>query len=77
MPRVLAVSFFLIFIAHQIAAQPISQREACERFSRAVVRIDAGGHSLGTGFLVSAEGFIFTAGHVITDETTGQSLLCH
>jgi len=39
---------------------------------KSVVRLDAGGHSLGTGFLVSSDGFILTAGHVITDETAGE-----
>ncbi len=71
MTRLLFLCLFATSLNFQIAAQQISQRKACERFSRAVVRLEAGGISLGTGFLVSADGIIFTAGHVITDKATG------
>jgi V8-like Glu-specific endopeptidase len=71
-PQNFAVLLFVLFTITQITAQQISQRQTCERFMKAVVRIDAGGRSLGTGFLVSPDGFIITAGHVIRDETAGQ-----
>ena len=35
---------------------PVSQREACDKFASAIVSIDAGRVSLGTGFLVSWDG---------------------
>lgn len=49
--------------------QPLTQREACAQFSDAVVRIEAGGRSRGTGFIVSPDGFVLTASHVIRDES--------
>ena len=49
--------------------QILSQKQACGKFSSAVVSIDAGGESRGTGFLVSSDGFILTASHVVSDET--------
>jgi S1-C subfamily serine protease len=48
---------------------PITQRQACAQFSDAVVRIDGGGMSRGTGFVVSPDGYILTASHVIRDES--------
>jgi Trypsin-like peptidase domain len=48
--------------------KPITQRQACDRFSSAIVSIDAGGNSRGSGFLVSANGFILTASHVVRDD---------
>jgi len=56
----------------QVTQPPLSQRQACERFTSAVVRIEAGGKSRGTGFLVTQDGFILTAGHVITDPESGK-----
>jgi hypothetical protein len=53
-------------------ANSLSLREACTEFSNAVVRIEAGGKSLGTGFIVSPDGFIMTAAHVIRDESGQQ-----
>jgi hypothetical protein len=56
----------------QIAPTPLTQRQACEKFAAAVVRIEAGGKSRGTGFLVSPDGFVLTAAHVIIDQDSGQ-----
>jgi hypothetical protein len=45
----------------------LTQRQACAQFSDAIVRIDSGGQSKGTGFLVSPEGYILTASHVVRE----------
>jgi len=52
---------------------PLTQRQACAaRFTEPVVAIEAGGRSRGTGFLVSADGFILTAAHVVLDKEVGR-----
>jgi Trypsin-like peptidase domain len=67
--RSLIVSLSLL-IGHLTYSQvvPLTQRQACDRFSDAIVSIDAGGNSQGSGFLVSASGFILTASHIVRDE---------
>lgn len=50
-----------------LAFSQITQKDACQKFTNAVVQIDAGGSSRGTGFLVSPDGWILTAAHVILD----------
>jgi hypothetical protein len=47
----------------------LTQKEACQKFYSSVVQINAGGSSYGTGFLISDDGWIFTAAHVVLDET--------
>lgn len=57
-----------ICLAESKAHPPLNQRQACSKFSDAVVRIDAGGMSYGTGFIVSPDGYILTASHVIRSD---------
>lgn len=52
--------------------QPLPQTEACKRFSAAVVPIDTDRPMHGTGFIVSSDGWIVTAAHVVTDLPTGK-----
>ena len=53
--------------------KPLTQKEACKRFMPAVVRIDvADGRA--TGFMVSADGWILTAAHVVFNPQTGERL---
>jgi len=68
--RYLTLFLFVFTVATFGSAQkqsptPLSSRQACAQFSGAVVRIDAGGQSRGTGFIVSPDGYVLTAGHVL------------
>jgi S1-C subfamily serine protease len=58
----------LVAVVANCQTSPLTQRQACERFSSSIVSINAGGNHLGTGFLVSSGGFILTANHVIRDD---------
>lgn len=60
-----------IFLTLPIAygQTPISQKAACKKFSDAIVRIDVSG-GVATGFIVSQDGWIVTAAHVMFDPVT-------
>ncbi len=53
------------------AQNPITQKEACKRFMPAVVRIDVA-DGKATGFIISPDGWILTAAHVVLDPQTGE-----
>jgi S1-C subfamily serine protease len=53
--------------------KPLTQKEACREFDRAIIRIDTGRPSHGTGFIVSPDGWIFTAAHVVFDGERGKN----
>ena len=53
------------------AQNPITQKESCKRFMPAVVRIDVA-DGKATGFIISPDGWILTAAHVVLDPETGE-----
>jgi S1-C subfamily serine protease len=66
--RILCILLLLSTTVGLSQTTPLSQREACAKFSDAVVSIDAGGQSRGSGFIVSEDGYILTANHVVRNE---------
>jgi S1-C subfamily serine protease len=68
----LFVASVVLFVAYSIQGfgqnVPITQKETCANFSDAIVKIDAGGQSIGSGFIVSPDGYILTANHVVRSD---------
>lgn len=64
---IIVMSQATVLVAQQLT-QTLTQPQACKQFSDAVVRIEAGGESRGTGFIVSPDGFVLTASHVVRGE---------
>jgi len=56
----------------QKAPQSLTHVDACEKFSRAVIEIDAGGDERGTGFIVDPDGWVLTAAHIVFDRQARQ-----
>ena len=56
----------------QTPQHPITHVEACGKFSSAVVEVDTD-HEKGTGFIVSPDGWVLTAGHVAIDQRKGRN----
>jgi serine protease Do len=56
----------------QDTSKPITHRQACERFSKAIVQVDTDVLH-GTGFVADPDGYIVTAFHVIADMQTMRS----
>jgi S1-C subfamily serine protease len=70
----IVVSVLTVFSIYSIAATqptPLTQKEACKHFMPAVVRIDVPGGNA-SGFIVSSDGWILTAGHVVFNHETGE-----
>lgn len=63
------LTFVTVMTSLTANAQGLSQQQACEKFSNSIVSIDAGGISRGTGFIVSPDGFMLTASHVVRDDS--------
>lgn len=68
---VLAFLFTCPAVYCQNLPKPLTHVAACSRFSKSVVRIDTAG-GRGTGFIVSSDGYVLTAAHVVIDGDTGQ-----
>jgi S1-C subfamily serine protease len=71
--RVLTPAILLFCVASESQSSPkaLTQKEACRQFMPAVVRVDVA-DGKASGFIVSADGWIVTAGHVVIDRSTGE-----
>lgn len=66
------LAFFVCSAVYcQSFPQPLTHVDSCSRFSKSVVRIDTA-DGRGTGFIVSPDGYIVTAAHVVIERNTGQ-----
>ncbi len=60
-----SLTFLLSILVY--SEEPVSHQKACQILLSAIVDIHTGAGS-GTGFLISSDGLIATAGHVVADE---------
>lgn len=70
--KLLVFSLLLGLLSAQNSNKPLTQVEACKQFDSAIVGIQAD-QSSGTGFIVSSDGWILTAAHVVIDPATKQN----
>jgi len=71
----LLVCVVLSVSAFAQSSAPLSKTEACDRFMPAIVSVLGAGpdpkdHGSGTGFLISADGWVITAEHVLVNQRT-------
>jgi hypothetical protein len=67
-------------IAHsQTTHPPFTQKQACAQFSNAVFRIEnpGGNQGGGSGFIISPDGWVATAAHVVLDIESRQDGISH
>src|SRR4029077_5538839 len=67
------VIFLLTLYGESQTGKSLTQKDICKQSMPAVVRIDVA-EGVASGFIVSADGWILTAGHVVFNQQTGEQL---